>query len=50
MTTIEIIEYLKAMEKVEITDQYIQNHSDRSLWFEINGAVCEIRVNEKITV
>ncbi len=33
MTTIEIIDYLKAMEKAEITDSYIINNSKQSLWF-----------------
>lgn len=32
MTTIEIIDYLKDMEKTEITDSYIINNSDSSLW------------------
>ena len=48
MTTIEIIEYLKAMEMAEITDRSIQNHSDRSLWFEINGTVYEVKSQEKV--
>ncbi|MBO5149798.1 MAG: hypothetical protein J6B66_06135, partial [Anaerotignum sp.] len=48
MTTIEIIEYLKAMEKAELADQYIQNNSDRSLWFEINHAVYEVKPQEKV--
>lgn len=47
MTTIEIIDYLKAMNKVEITDEYIQNNSDISLWFSINNIICEIKSNEK---
>ena len=50
MTTIEIIEYLKAMERVEITDQYIQNHNDRSLWFVIDNAICEVKPNEKYAI
>ena len=48
VTTIEVIEYLKAMEQAEFTDWYIQNHSDRSLWFEINGTVYEIKPQEKL--
>ena len=48
MTTIEMIEYLQAMEKAEITDQYIRNHSDRSLWFAIDGVVHEVKPNEKV--
>ena len=47
MTTIEIIEYLKAMKKAEITDQYIQNNSDIRLWFAIDNTVREVNPNEK---
>lgn len=47
MTTIEIIDYLKAMNKVEITNKYIQNNSDISLWFSIDNIICEIKSNEK---
>ena len=47
MTTIEIIEYLKAMEQVEITDQYIQNNSGISLWFAVNNVICEVKANER---
>lgn len=43
MTTIEIVEYLKAMEKAEITDSHIINNSDTSLWFMVNGAICEVK-------
>ena len=48
MTTIEIIEYLKAMEKAEITDQYIQNNSEISLWFAIDDMVCEVKPQERV--
>lgn len=48
MTTIEIIDYLKAMSKAEITNQYIKNNSDISLWFAINNTICEVKPNEKI--
>jgi len=47
MTHIEMVEYLQAMEQAEITEEYIWNHSDRSLWFAVNGAVCEVKPNEK---
>ncbi|MBQ2924111.1 MAG: polysaccharide deacetylase family protein, partial [Anaerotignum sp.] len=50
MTTIEIIEYLKAMEQAEITEVYIRNHSDRSLWYEIDGMVCEVNPHEKVVL
>lgn len=42
MTTIEIIDYLKAMEKAEITDSHIKNHSEQSLWFSVDGIVHEV--------
>ena len=35
------------MELVEITDEYIQNHSDRSLWFTVNDTVCVVNPNER---
>lgn len=47
MTTIEIIEYLKGIEKAEITDRYIQNHSDRSLWFAVDNVVCKVKPYER---
>ncbi len=48
MTTIEIIDYLKAMSRAEITREYIQNNSTVSLWFAINDTVCEVKTNEKL--
>lgn len=45
MTTIEIIDYMKAMNNAEITDQYIKNNSDISLWFEIDNTICEVKPN-----
>ena len=50
MTTIEIIDYLKAMDSAEITRQAIWNHSDRSLWFAVNGATCEVKPREKLAL
>ncbi len=50
MTTIEMVRYLEAMEKTEITDKYILNNSDRSLWFDINNTVCEIMPKEKYVI
>ena len=43
MTTIELITYLKAMDKAEICDGYIRNGSDISLWFEVNNTPCEAK-------
>ena len=48
MTTIELIEYLRAMRKVEITGRRIQNSSDISLRFQIDGNIYEIAANQGI--
>lgn len=48
MTTIEIVDYLKAMNKAEITDQTIRNHSDVSLWVDIHGNIREVKPYEKV--
>ena len=50
MTTIEIIEYFKAMEKADIMDEYIQNNSSISLWFDIDGETCEVKPKEKYRI
>lgn len=39
MTTIEIVEYLKAMNKVEITETEIINNSQKRLWFSLEGTI-----------
>lgn len=45
MTTIEIVDYLKAMEKAEITEAFIKNNSDKSLWFLVENTIFEIKPN-----
>ncbi len=50
MTTIEIIDYLKAMEKVKITDSYIINNSSESLWFLVNGEIEELKPESKMKI
>lgn len=42
MTTIEIVDYLKAMGNAKITDSHIINNSDKSLYFSVNGTICEV--------
>ena len=39
MTTIEIVEYLKAMSEVEITGSEIINNSNEELWFLVEGKI-----------
>lgn len=48
MTTIEIIEYLKAMETAEITDRVIKNNSNISLWFSDNESIFEVKPKEEV--
>ena len=50
MTTIEIIDYLKSMEKVTITESYIENNSEHSLWFSVDGVVCEVKPESKYSI
>lgn len=50
MTTIELIDYLKAMDKAEITESCIINHSEKALWFLVNGNVCKIDPECKIAL
>ena len=48
MTTIEIIEYLQAMDQAEISDSGIKNNSEISLWFLLDGSACEVKPKEFI--
>lgn len=48
MTTIEIIDYLKAMEQVEITERHIINNSEQTLWFSVDNVVREVEAKRKL--
>ena len=48
MTTIDIIEYLKAMETAETTDRTVKNNSNISLWFSDNESTFEVEPKEEI--
>lgn len=48
MTTIDIIEYLKAMETAEITDRTFKNNSNISLWFSDNKSTFEVKPKEEV--
>ena len=50
MTTIQIIEYLQAMEHAEISPGHIQNNSQQNLWFSIDGAVVEVKPSAGISL
>ena len=45
-TTIDLITYLKAMEKAAIAENKISNHSECSLWFDVNGSKVCLRTGE----
>lgn len=49
MTTIEIIDYLKAMEQVEITENHIINNSEQTLWFLVDNVVHEVEAKRKLS-
>lgn len=46
-THIDLIHYLKAMAKAEITEDYIENNSDLNLWFEADSEIRMIKPGEK---
>ena len=48
LTTIEIVEYLQAMEKAEIKEKYIKNNSNISLWFSVCGKAYEIMPMQRL--
>lgn len=50
MTTIEIIDYLKAMNKAEITHSSIKNNSEKSLWFQVDNCVYEVKPNSVLSL
>ena len=48
MTTIEIVEYLKAMSEVEITESEIINNSPKRLWFSLEGTIVYVDPQSRI--
>lgn len=48
MTTIEIVEYLQAMDKAEITENRVKNNSSISLWFLLDGEAFEVKPKETV--
>lgn len=50
MTTIEIIDYLKAMEQVEITESHIINNSEKTLWFLVDDVVHEVNPKKELII
>lgn len=50
MTTIEIIDYLKAMEQAEITNSHIINNSQQTLWFLVDDVVHEVNPKKELII
>lgn len=50
MTTIDVVDYLKAMRQAVITHDAIINRSSRSLWFAIHGAICEVKPGMQLAI
>ena len=49
MTNLEIVRYLKAMEKAMIQEDMIYNDSDMDLWFDVDGEVMIVHAGECVT-
>lgn len=50
MTNLEIVRYLKAMEKAMIQEDMIYNDSDMDLWFDVDGEVMVVYAGESLTI
>lgn len=50
MTHIELVRYLGAMNKLRVTEDYLYNESDITLWFLINERVISIEPAEKYRI
>ncbi len=48
-THIELVRYLKAMDKLRIWDHQIRNESNTVLWIEVDGCILELTPGEEIT-
>lgn len=49
LCNLDVVEYLQAMKKVEITEQTIVNPTDKSLWFDVDGKIIEVQANSTYT-
>ena len=50
ITTIEIIDYLKAMEQAEIANSHIINNSEQTLWFLVEDVVHEVKPKKELII
>lgn len=48
MTTIELIDYLKAMRAAQVNEDFIQNNSSIGLWFEIGHHIYKVEPHQKL--
>ena len=47
MTHLELVRYLRAMEQAVIGEDYIENPSGSTLWFQVDGQVLELAPNQR---
>ena len=47
MTHLELVRYLGAMEQAVIGEDYIENHSDVTLWFCVDGQILELTPGQR---
>ena len=47
-TNLELVRYLKAMQRCRISDHRVENTGDRELWFEIGGEIRKLGPGETI--
>ena len=50
MTHLELVRYLRAMSHAVITDSYIKNNSQASLWFAVNGETVRLYPGEEYII
>ena len=50
MTNLEIVRYLKAIRSAETAGNYIRNHSDLPLWFDVDGRVIRVNPHETFNI
>lgn len=47
MTHLELVRYLRAMEQAVMGDNFIENRSDTTLWFSVDGTVLELTAGSR---
>lgn len=49
-TNLELVRYLKAMERCRITEHGIENRSDQELWFSLGGQIRSLQPGEELEI